>query len=76
MDPPFCCIHCHKGVGEDHRWCLIELFKTNRVKTVREWTFASKMLLARIVLFQTEWRRHRKPKTLVKGRVRIRVTKN
>jgi len=23
--------------GADHRWCLVELFKTNRIKSVNEW---------------------------------------
>lgn len=25
------------GSGTDHRWCLVELFKTNVIKSVSEW---------------------------------------
>lgn len=32
------CPVCSKKVGDaDHRWCLIELFKTNRIQSVRDW---------------------------------------
>lgn len=55
-----CCIHCHKGSGEDHRWCLVELFKTNKIKTVAEWQEQSRLLAKKML-------------TVVKGRVRIRV---
>jgi hypothetical protein len=23
--------------GTDHRWCLVELFKTNRIQSVADW---------------------------------------
>ena len=38
---PFNCIVCSKGRGEDHRWCLVSLFKENKIKTVKEWEEAS-----------------------------------
>jgi hypothetical protein len=33
------CPVCTKVLGgdTDHRWCLVELFKTNRIKSVQEW---------------------------------------
>jgi hypothetical protein len=32
------CPVCSKPVpGPDHRWCLVELFKANRIQTLREW---------------------------------------
>lgn len=32
------CPVCKKDVGNtDHRWCLVELFKSNVIKTVAEW---------------------------------------
>lgn len=33
------CPVCKKevGAGSDHRWCLVELFKTNVIKSVAEW---------------------------------------
>lgn len=35
MPCPICNISIDAGV--DHRWCLVELFKTNRIKSVKEW---------------------------------------
>jgi hypothetical protein len=28
--------------GADHRWCLVELFKTNRIQSVTDWEEMSK----------------------------------
>ena len=34
----FACIECNANLGEvDHRWCLVRLFKTNAIKSVKEW---------------------------------------
>ena len=34
----FACIHCNapKGVT-DHRWCLVHLFKTKIIQSVKDW---------------------------------------
>lgn len=90
MDP-LCCIHCRARDDVDHRWCLIELFKTNKIKSVREWQEQSHLLALTLspkwqtaIKVQSLWRMfvkrrayllQRKPRTLVKGRVRIRVAK-
>lgn len=33
------CPICNQNIGNgvDHRWCLVELFKTNKIKSVAEW---------------------------------------
>jgi hypothetical protein len=33
------CPVCSKSVGSnaDHRYCVLELFKTNKIKSVKEW---------------------------------------
>ena len=36
------CPVCKKPIGEDHRWCVFELFKTNKIQDVSEWTEMSK----------------------------------
>ena len=34
----FACLHCHKGRAEaDHRFCLVELFKTNSIQGLKDW---------------------------------------
>jgi hypothetical protein len=51
------CPICTKPpTGEaDHRWCLVELFKTNKIQKVSDWEAMCK------------------PKTIIKGRVKIRL---
>lgn len=43
METGIKCVHCGKGASEDHRWCLVELFKTNKIKTVKEWEEMSRV---------------------------------
>jgi hypothetical protein len=45
------------AAGADHRWCLVELFKTNRIKSIADWQELCK------------------PKTIVKGKVKVRIAK-
>ena len=73
----FICTGCKKGLGEDHRWCLVELFKTNKIRSVKEWEAQGKLLVARISLFQAFWRERQamRPKTIKKGRIRARIPK-
>ena len=34
----FACIHCNAGKTEtDHRWCLVSLFKTKTIQSVKHW---------------------------------------
>lgn len=36
------CPVCNQKVpGPDHRWCLVELFKNNRIQSVRDWELMS-----------------------------------
>ena len=51
------CPVCKKPIGEDHRWCVFELFKTNKIQDVSEWTEMSK------------------PKTILKGKIKVRLPK-
>ena len=39
------CPVCKKDAytGSDHRWCLVELFKSNVIKTVAEWEAMCRM---------------------------------
>lgn len=36
------CPVCNKPIGVDHRMCVFELFKSNRIQTVQEWENMSK----------------------------------
>jgi hypothetical protein len=55
------CPVCTKSIqsGADHRMCVFKLFDENKIQSVDEWEQMSED----------------KPKTIVKGRVRIRVKK-
>ena len=44
--------------GNDHRYCLVQLFRENRIKSIQEWRDMCK-----------------KPQTIIKGRVTIKVKK-
>jgi hypothetical protein len=59
MDP--LCPHCKRKVtaDTDHRLCLFALFESNTIKSVAEW---EAMCIPP------------KPKTIVKGRIRVRLT--
>ncbi len=52
------CPICSKPALEesDHRMCVFELFKTNGIKSVADWR---------------EMCKPKKPKTIVKGRIRV-----
>ena len=56
------CPVCFKepGSGADHRWCLAQLFRENRIQSVDEWM---------------ELCKPPKPKTIIKGKTTIRVKK-
>lgn len=41
---PLICIVCNLPSGHDHRWCLVSLFKENKIKSVQEWEDASILL--------------------------------
>ena len=51
------CPVCNKPIGEDHRWCVFELLKENKIQDVSEWTEMCK------------------PKTIVKGKIKVRIPK-
>jgi len=51
------CPVCKKPIGEDHRWCVFELLKTNKIQDVAQWEEMSR------------------PKTILKGKLKIRVPK-
>ena len=57
MPCPIC--HTEPGSGNDHRYCLVELFREGTIKSIAEWTELCK----------------KKPQTIIKGRVTIRVKK-
>lgn len=56
MPCPIC--RYEPGSGHDHRYCLAQLFRENRIKSIREWEDMCK-----------------KPKTIIKGKVTIKVKK-
>ena len=51
------CPVCNKPIGEDHRWCVFELLKENKIQDVSEWTEMCK------------------PKTIIKGKIKVRIPK-
>ena len=51
------CPVCKMPLGPDHRQCLVELFRTNKIQTVKDWEDMMK------------------PKTIIKGKARIRIEK-
>lgn len=57
MPCPIC--HTEPGSGNDHRYCLVELFREKKIQSIAEWTELCK----------------KKPQTIIKGRVTIRVKK-
>ena len=56
------CPICTKepGSGDDHRWCLVQLFQENVIQSVDDW----------LKLCNPP-----KPKTVVKGKITIQVKK-
>jgi hypothetical protein len=51
------CPVCKKPIGEDHRWCVFELLRDNKIQDVSQWEEMSK------------------PKTIVKGKIKVRIPK-
>jgi hypothetical protein len=51
------CPVCKKPIGEDHRWCVFELLKTNKIQDVSQWEEMSR------------------PKTIIKGKIKVRIPK-
>ena len=58
--PPIC-PHCTRSLSEtdDHRLCLMEMFKTNKIQRVSDWTKLCE--------------EYGKPKTIMKRRIRVMV---
>lgn len=43
MEPLLCTV-CGLTETHDHRWCIVGLFKENKIQSVKEWEDASRLL--------------------------------
>jgi hypothetical protein len=57
MPCPVC--YLEPGSGADHRFCLVELFRSGKIQSIAEWSELSRA----------------KPKTYVKRRVIVKIKK-